>query len=143
MLRFPDIQRRSTEKKIFFGEFLRKATGSISIFKPPDLHWYQLAAGNLLARCQDVGPHTGAWALAMCQHRGIESIRVLQGLLALARKTPGEQLEPAAAKALQRAGWRLGDVKQALAEPANVVQVDFLSAHPLIRDMQAYQIPAP
>ena len=97
----------------------------------------------LLARCQDVGPHTGAWALAMCQHRGIEGIRVLQGLLALARKTPSEQLEPAAAKALQRAGWRLGDVKQALAEPANVVQVDFLSAHPLIRDMAAYQIPAP
>jgi hypothetical protein len=97
----------------------------------------------LLARCQDVGPHTGAWALAMGQHRGLEGIRVLQGLLALARKTPGEQLEQATAKALQRAGWRLGDVKQALAEPAHVVQVDFLSVHPLIRDLQAYQIPSP
>ena len=97
----------------------------------------------LLERCQDLGASTGAWALAMCQHRGIEGIRVLQGLLALARKTPAEQIERAATKALQRAGWRLGDVKQALAEPANVVQVDFLEAHPLIRDMQAYQIPSP
>jgi hypothetical protein len=97
----------------------------------------------LLERCQDLGASTGAWALAMCQHRGIEGIRVLQGLLALARKTPAEQIERAAAKALQRAGWRLGDVKQALAEPANVVQVDFLETHPLIRDMQAYQIPSP
>jgi transposase len=97
----------------------------------------------LLERCQDFGPSTGAWALAMCQHRGIEAIRVLQGLLALAGKTPGEQIERAAAKALQRAGWRLGDLKQALAEPANVVQVDFLETHPLIRDMQAYQIPSP
>ena len=97
----------------------------------------------LLERCQDLGPNTGAWALAMCQHRGIEGIRVLQGLLALARKTPAETIERAAAKALQRAGWRLGDVKQALAEPANVVQVDFLETHPLIRDMQAYQIPSP
>ena len=97
----------------------------------------------LLERCQDFGPNTGAWALAMCQHRGLEGIRVLQGLLALARKTPVEQVERAAAKALQRAGWRLGDFKQALAEPANVVQVDFLETHPLIRDMQAYQIPSP
>lgn len=97
----------------------------------------------LLERCQDLGPSAGAWALAMCQHRGIEGIRVLQGLLALARKTPGEQIDRAAAKALQRAGWRLGDLKQALAEPANVVQVDFLETHPLIRDMQTYQIPSP
>ena len=97
----------------------------------------------LLERCQDLGPNAGAWALAMCQHRGLEGIRVLQGLLALARKTPAENIERAAAKALQRAGWRLGDVKQALAEPANVVQVDFLETHPLIRDMQAYQIPSP
>ena len=97
----------------------------------------------LLERCQDCGPNTGAWALAMCQHRGLEGIRVLQGLLALVRKTPVDQIERAAAKALQRAGWRLGDLKQALAEPANVVQVDFLETHPLIRDMQAYQIPSP
>ena len=97
----------------------------------------------LLERCQAIGPCAGAWALVMCQHRGIEGVRVLQGLLALGRKTPAEQLERAASKALQRAGWRLGDVKQALAEPANVVQVDFLEAHPLIRDMSAYQIPLP
>jgi transposase len=94
-------------------------------------------------RCQAIGPCAGAWALAMHQHRGIEGIRVLQGLISLARKTPHEQLERAASKALQRAGWRLGDLKQALAEPANVVQVDFLEAHPLIRDMRAYQIPFP
>ena len=97
----------------------------------------------LFERCQDIGPCAGAWALAMHQHRGIEAIRVLQGLLSLARKTSAEQLDRAASKALQRAGWRLGDIKQALAEPANVVQVDFLEAHPLIRDLHAYQIPFP
>lgn len=97
----------------------------------------------LLERAQGIGPCAGAWALAMHQHRGIEGIRVLQGLMSLARKTPAEQLEMAAAKALQRAGWRLGDLRSALAEPANVVQVDFLEAHPLIRDMNAYRIPFP
>ena len=95
----------------------------------------------LLERCQSLGVNVGAWAVAMHRHRGIEGIRVLQGLIALARKTPTESLERAAAKALQRAAWRLGDIKQALAEPANVVQVDFLETHPLIRDMEAYRIP--
>lgn len=69
--------------------------------------------------------------------------KVLGPLIALGRKTPAKQLERAASKALQRAGWRLGDLKQALAEPANVVQIDFLETHPLIRDMNAYQIPFP
>ena len=90
-----------------------------------------------------MGPCVGAWAQAMYKHRSIEGIRVLQGLLALARKHPTDQLELAAGKALQRAGWRLGDVKAALHEPANVVQVDFLETHPLIRDMNAYRIPFP
>jgi transposase len=95
----------------------------------------------LIERCQSLGVNVGAWAVAMHRHRGIESIRVLQGLIALARKTPAESLERAAAKALQRAGWKLGDLKQALAEPQNVVQIDFLETHPLIRQMEAYRIP--
>jgi transposase len=97
----------------------------------------------LLERCQDIGPCAGAWAQAMYKHRGLEGVRVLQGLLALARQQPTDQLELAAGKALQRAGWRLRDVKDALHEPANVVQVDFLETHPLIRDMSAYRIPFP
>jgi hypothetical protein len=97
----------------------------------------------LLERCQEIGPCAGAWAQAMYKHRGIEGVRVLQGLLALARTTPTDQLELAAGKALQRAGWRLRAVKEALYEPANVVQIDFLDTHPLIRDMNAYRIPFP
>lgn len=67
----------------------------------------------------------------------------MQGLLALARKLPPSEVDRAAGKALQRAGWTLGDLRRALAEPANVVQVDFLQEHPLIRDMAAYRIPFP
>ncbi len=65
----------------------------------------------MLSRCEEIGPCTGAWALAMHKHRGIESIRVLQGLLSLARANPHERLEVAAGKALERAGWRLSDVR--------------------------------
>jgi transposase len=97
----------------------------------------------LIERCEGIGPLAGAWAMAMHKHRGIEGVRVLQGLLSLARKNPIERLERAAGKALERAGWRLGDVRAALSEPANVIQVDFLEAHPLIREMSAYRIPFP
>ena len=97
----------------------------------------------LLTRCEEIGPRAGAWALAMHKHRGIEGVRVLQGLLSLARANPHGQLELAAGKALERAAWRLSDIRAALAEPANVVQVDFLEVHPLIRDMAVYRFPFP
>jgi transposase len=99
--------------------------------------------GYLVNRCQQIGPSAGAWVVAVQHHRPIESIRVMQGLLALARKLPPSEVDRAAGKALQRAGWTLGDLRRALAEPANVVQVDFLQEHPLIRDMAAYRIPFP
>jgi transposase len=97
----------------------------------------------LLERCEQIGPGAGAWAAAVHQHRPIESIRVMQGLLSLSKKTPHPELDRAAVKALQRAAWGLGAIRQALAEPTNVVQVDFLQTHPLIRSMDAYRIPFP
>lgn len=100
-------------------------------------------ASHLLARCRQVGPGTGAWAQAMYQHRGVEGLRVLQGLIHLARKHPVADLERAAAAMLARAAWRLRDVRAALSEPANVVQVDFLETHPLIRSLDHYRVPFP
>jgi transposase len=97
----------------------------------------------LLERCRNIGPAAGAWAEAVYRHRPIESIRVMQGLIALARRSSPEEVERGAGKALQRAGWRLGDVRRALAEGPNVVQADFLERHPLIRDMDVYRIPFP
>jgi hypothetical protein len=99
--------------------------------------------GYLLERCQRIGPAAAAWALAVHQHRPIESIRVMQGLISLGKRTPNDDLDRAASKALQRAGWRLGDIRRALAEPPNLVQVDFLQTHPLIRAMEEYRIPFP
>jgi hypothetical protein len=99
--------------------------------------------GSMVNRCQQIGPSVGAWVVAVQQHRPLESIRVMQGVLALARKVPPSDVDRAAGKALQRAGWTLGDLRRALAEPANVVQFEFLQEHPLIRDMAAYRIPFP
>ena len=98
----------------------------------------------LFERCREIGPLRRRSGLRRCTSIAASKASASQGLLALARKQPADQLpELAAGKALQRAGWRLRDVKAALHEPANVVQVDFLETHPLIRDMNAYRIPFP
>jgi transposase len=100
-------------------------------------------ANYLIARCQQIGPACGAWAQAVYHHRPIDGIRAIQGLIPLSKKHPSEAMEKAAAKALARSGWHLREVKNALGEPVNLVQVDFLDVHPLIRDLSAYRIPFP
>jgi transposase len=100
-------------------------------------------AGYLLERCQLLGPHSGAWAQTMYQNRGCEGgIRVLQGLLQLARQHPVDSLEAAAEKAHRHACWRLRDLRRLIAQGDTVVQIDFLQEHELIRDLSAYRIDA-
>jgi transposase len=94
----------------------------------------------LLERCQLIGPHSGAWAAAMYGNRGPMGMRVLQGLLHLARKHPVDQLEAASAKAVRHACWRLRDLRRLMEQGDQVVQVDFLQEHELIRDLSAYRI---
>lgn len=106
-------------------------------------HVIERGADHLLERCRRVGPGTGAWAQAMYQHRGVEGLRVMQGLIHLAKKHPVADLERAAAATLARAVWRLRDISHALGEPTNVVQVDFLETHPLIRNLDHYRVPFP
>ena len=94
----------------------------------------------LLERCRLIGPHSGAWAAAMYGNRGPIGLRVLQGLLQLARKHPVGQLEAASEKAVRHACWRLRDLRRLMEQGDRVVQVDFLQEHELIRDLSAYRI---
>jgi hypothetical protein len=73
-------------------------------------------------------------------HRGPASLRVMQGLLQLAEKHPTAELEKAARIAVHHGTWRLRDLKRLLELPGNVVQLDFLETHPLIRSLEAYRI---
>ena len=76
----------------------------------------------------------------MQQNRGPQSLRVMQGLLQLAGKHPAVELEQAASVATHHGTWRLRDLKRLLELPGNVVQLDFLETHPLIRSLDAYRI---
>lgn len=97
-------------------------------------------ANYLLERCRLLGAHCGAWAEGLMAQRGPEALRVLQGLLALARDHPIGELERACGRAVHIGLWRLKEVRRLLQHGEQVVQVDFLQAHPLIRDLSHYQL---
>lgn len=103
-------------------------------------HLIERGADYLLDRCRMIGPLTGTWAEAIHQTRGPQSLRVMQGLLHLAEKHPVAELEKAAGVATHHGTWRLRDLKRLLTLPGNVVQMDFLEHHPLIRSLDAYRI---
>jgi transposase len=95
-----------------------------------------------LDRCRLIGPHTAAWAEGFFAQRGVYGLRALQGLVGLAKAHPVAALEQAAATAKHRGVWRLKDLRRLLTPHDNVVQVDFLEAHPLIRPLEAYSLAA-
>jgi transposase len=103
-------------------------------------HVIERGADYLLDRCRLIGPQTGTWAQAMHQARSPQSLRVMLGLLQLAEKHPVTALEQAAHTATHHGAWRLRDLKRLLELPANVVQLDFLETHPLIRSLEAYRV---
>jgi transposase len=106
-------------------------------------HIIERGADYLLDRCRLLGPQTGTWAEQMMAQRGPQGLRVMLGLLQLAEKHPVAELERAALSAVHHGAWRLRDLKRLLDQPANVVQLQFLETHPLIRSLDAYRIPLP
>lgn len=103
-------------------------------------HLIERGEDYLLDRCRLIGPLTGTWAQAMHQARGPQGLRVMLGLLQLAGKHPAAALEKAAGLATHHGAWRLRDLKRLLDLPGNVVQLDFLETHPLIRPLEAYRL---
>jgi transposase len=94
----------------------------------------------LLQRCGRLGPQVARWAQAMYQNRGLEGLRVLQGLLHLAQTYSPKQLNQACAAAVEQSAWRLRQLKALLPSPqAQQQSLDLLQEHPLIRPLSLYQ----
>jgi transposase len=94
----------------------------------------------LLSRIRLLGPHSARWAEAMLQARGIEGVRVLQGLLSLAKRYRAEQLERACDIAHSHGALRLRTIRQLIdrAIPKQP-ELAFTDEHPLIRPLSEYQ----
>ena len=78
----------------------------------------------------------------MTQARGVEGIRLLVGLKALAEKHDSEALEQACRIALSYGAYRLRAVRQLLKRGAEQSQrqFGFLEHHPLIRPLSDYSL---
>lgn len=92
----------------------------------------------MLARASLMGPHCEEWAHAMLAERGIYGLRVLQGLLALAGKHSGLQIDEACRKALGCGAFRLRDLRRLFAQTPEQPDLPFLEEHPLIRQLDQY-----
>jgi len=97
----------------------------------------------LLDRVRLLGPHAGAWAEAMMQHRGPQGLRVLQGFLQLAAKHTPANVAAASQLATTHGVWHLRELKHLLQAPAGQDQFQFVQQHPLIRDLSHYQALVP
>lgn len=93
----------------------------------------------LLGRVRRVGPHSLRWAESVIANRGIEGVRVLQGLLNLAQRHPCEALERACDTALSHGSDRLRTIRKLLERPApRQESLPFLTDHPVIRNLTDY-----
>lgn len=86
-----------------------------------------------------IGPQAERWAQQMLATRGIQGIRVLQGLVHLAEHHPAEAVDRACQAACSRGLYRLAAVREAISgEVAAQEQFEFIDEDPIIRDLTEY-----
>jgi hypothetical protein len=95
----------------------------------------------LLRQVAAIGPQTRQWSEAMTQARGVQGVRVLAGLKALAAKHDSAALEDACEKALAHGAYRLRTIRELLKrQTPRQQQFEFLEEHPVIRPLSDYSL---
>ena len=95
----------------------------------------------LLRQVASIGPQTRQWAEATTQARGVEAVRVLVGLKALAGKHQSQALEEACRVALTHGAYRLRTIRHLLSRQGQEQrQFEFLQEHPIIRPLSDYSL---
>ncbi len=93
----------------------------------------------LLMKASGIGPHAEQWGAAMLEQRGVEGLRVLQGLAALATKEGASAVNAACEIAASYSAYRLRTVRQLVQhQGAKQLELEFLAEHPLIRTLGDY-----
>ena len=100
-------------------------------------------AAWLLDKVGCIGAPTRRWAEAMVQQRGIEGVRVLQGLLSLANKHSAPQIDKACEVALSHQAWRLRTIRELIKRHETITAEQesfdgFIDEHPIIRSLADY-----
>jgi transposase len=97
-------------------------------------------AEYLLEKAGRIGLSAERWARAMLQARGIEGIRVLQGLVSLCGQHESKEIDAACAIALTHEAFRLRAIRELIKRGSGGKQESFeyLAEHEIIRDMADY-----
>lgn len=93
----------------------------------------------LLEKVSYVGPHTRRWSRGLVARRGVEAVRVLQGLLRLVKEHPCNVIEKACETAASYEEYRLPTIRKLIKHGApRQDEFEFLAEHPLIRNLADY-----
>jgi hypothetical protein len=137
------VVRVFSERLVQIALHAQQLPGKFSTHQPhivtQKINAVEHGAEYLLIKVRRLGPACTRWAEAMLQSRGVAGVRVLQGLLHLARKHPREGLDKACAAAHGHGEYRLRTVR-ALLKRQDVRQpvFEFMDEHPLIRPLSDY-----
>ncbi len=112
-----------------FSETL--GAGGFSAKTEHSIEYWQDRAGK-------IGPHCELWAERLVEERGPWGIRVLKGLVALGRKHTAAQIESACRRALAGGQFRLREIRGLVGNSTEQGELEFLSTHPVIRDINEY-----
>lgn len=91
-----------------------------------------------LNRAGELGGPCSQWAKSLVQSRGPEAIRSLMGLVGLTQRHSFRALNQACATAAIQGTYRLRDVRRLLEQPSQQGHLNFISEHPLIRNLSEY-----
>jgi transposase len=93
----------------------------------------------LLSRVRMIGPHSTRWAEATIQARGVQGVRVVQGLLSLTHRHHWRAIEQACQVAHGYRSFRLKTIRALIdRQVPSQEQFEFMTDHPIIRQLSEY-----
>jgi transposase len=93
----------------------------------------------LLNKASLIGPQSSRWAEQMVEQRGIAGVRVLMGLLSMAKRHRSEHIEEACRIALTHGAYRLRTIRELIKRQGQrQQQFEFIEEHPIIRSLSDY-----
>jgi transposase len=96
-------------------------------------------ASWLLGRVRMIGPHSTRWAEATIQTRGVQGMRVVQGLLSLTHRHDWSAIEQACQVAHGYGSFRLKTIRALIDRHAPTQErFEFMTDHPIIRQLSEY-----
>jgi transposase len=97
-------------------------------------------AAYLMNKASLIGPRSTRWAESMLQERGIQGVRVLQGLLSLTSRYRDQDIEQACEIAQSHGAYRLRVIRELIKRRGSKQdQFEFMDEHPIIRNLGEYQ----